>query len=350
MTAAAAPSPALRSTADLLRRAWTFSPLLTLAGLACLALVPLFIVAGLADPRIINGAPAWTKPLKFALSITIFSATFIWLLTFVDRPDEPQPSAVARPSRRVRWIAGVTGFALLVEMALISLQVLRNTGSHFNAATPFDLAVFSIMGSLITAVSVCTLILAIWLIRRRLLDSVFAWGLRLGVLLSVAGMMVAFLMTTPTAAQLEAARAGAGMAIIGAHSVGVDDGGPGLPILGWSTVGGDLRVPHFFGLHAMQVLPLIGGLLTLSAARRRWSDRGRLALVWTAGLGYLAMFLLLTWQALRGQSIVAPDGITLAAAALLILGLAAAVAVITRREGVAATRLPRSRPRGSRRM
>jgi hypothetical protein len=328
MTAIAGFSPVPRSSLRLLKRAWAFSPLLTLAGLACLALVPFFIVAGVMDPRIINGAPAWTKPLKFALSITIFSATFVWLLTFVD---EVGPGE--RPSRRVRWIAGITGFALLVEMGLIAMQVARNTTSHFNAATLFDMAVFSIMGSLITGVSVCTLLLAIWLIRRRTLDPVFGWGLRLGVLLSVVGMMVAFLMTMPTASQLEAAQAGAGMPIIGAHSVGVADGGPGLPILGWSTVGGDLRVAHFFGLHAMQVVPLIGGLLTFTAARRRWTERGRLALVWTAGLGYLGLILLLTWQALRGQSIVAPDGLTLVVAGVLTAGVAAAVALITWRAG-----------------
>ncbi len=78
-------------------------------------------------------------------------------------------------------------------------------------------------------------------------------------------------------------------------------------------MGGDLRVPHFFGLHALQVLPLIGGLLALDWTRRRLSERQRLALVWTAGLGYLGLVLLLTWQALRGQSIVAPDALTLAA-------------------------------------
>jgi hypothetical protein len=315
--------PAPRSADGLLLRAWAFSPLLTLAGLASLALIPLFILAALVDPRAITGAPAWIKPLKFAISVAIFSATFVWLLTFLQGRQ-----------RLVRWIAAITGLALLVEIGLITMQVIRGTTSHFNVNTPFDAAVFSIMGGMITAVSVCTLLLAVWLIRQRLPDQVFAWSLRLGVLLSFVGMMVAFLMTTPTAAQLAAAQAGAGMPVVGAHSVGVADGGPGLPLLGWSTVGGDLRVPHFFGLHAMQALPLIGGLLAFSAARRRWTEHGRLALVWTAGLGYLGLILLLTWQALRGQSIVAPDGLTLTAAGLLAAALAVAVVAIMRREAV----------------
>jgi hypothetical protein len=218
--------------------------------------------------------------------------------------------------------------------------VLRGTSSHFNVSTPFDAAVFSLMGGFITAVSVCTLLLAIWLIRQRLPDRVFAWSLRLGVLLSFAGMVVAFLMTTPTAAQFEAAQAGAGMPTVGAHSVGVADGGQGLPLLGWSTAGGDLRVPHFFGLHAMQVLPLIGGLLGLAWARRRLSERQRLALVWTAGLGYLGLIVLLTWQALRGQSIVAPDSLTLIA-----FGLLAGATVLAASVTLLASRL-RTQPLG----
>lgn len=309
--------PAPRTADGLVRRAWHFSPLLTLAGLASLALIPLFILAALVDPRTITGAPAWIKPLKFAISVAIFSATFVWLLTFVQGR-----------RRLVRWIAAITGLALLVEIGLITMQVIRGTTSHFNVTTPFDAAVFSIMGGMITAVSVCTLLLAIWLIRQRMPDRVFAWSLRLGVLLSFVGMMVAILMTTPTAAQLEAAQAGAGMAVAGAHSVGVADGGPGLPLLGWSTMGGDLRVPHFFGLHALQVLPLIGGLLGLAWARRRLSERQRLMLVWIAGLAYLGLIALLTWQALRGQSIMAPDALTLAVFGLL-AGATALAASIT---------------------
>lgn len=122
----------------------------------------------------------------------------------------------------------------------------------------------------------------------------------------------------PTPEQLAAMRAGQEVTTIGAHSVGVPDGGPGLPLLGWSTDGGDLRVPHFFGLHGMQVIPLLRWLLTRPSARRRWNRSQRLAFVWIGGLTYIGWTLLLTWQALRAQPVLAPDVLTWVAYGLLV--------------------------------
>jgi hypothetical protein len=71
----------------------------------------------------------------------------------------------------------------------------------------------------------------------------------------------------PTPEQIETIRAGAASKAPGADSASVPDGGPGLPFLGWSTVGGDLRVPHFVGLDGLQVLTLLGWLLGGPEAR-----------------------------------------------------------------------------------
>jgi hypothetical protein len=124
-------------------------------------------------------------------------------------------------------------------------------------------------------------------------------------------MGVAFLMTQETPAQERAAdAAGTEAPIQGAHAVGVEDGGPGLPVTGWSTTGGDLRVPRFVGLHGLQALPLFGYLLALFAPA--WlRTRHRVVLVWTVGLSYLGLVGLLTWQALRGQPVISTDAQTL---------------------------------------
>jgi hypothetical protein len=282
---------------DFMLQAWRFNRPLTAAVILMTLLIPLSIVGMVIDPKVITGVNGWIKPLKFLVSSAIYGATFLWLLTCVK-------------GRRwaVRIAATITGSVLLIEVSLIIMQVIRGRASHFNAATVFDAAVFSTMGIAITVLATMNLLLAVLLMFQRLDSPVFGWALRLGVLASFVGMSTAFLMTAgPTPEQLAAMQAGEAVTSIGAHSVGVADGGSGLPFLGWSTEGGDLRVPHFFGLHGMQVIPLLGWLLARPSARRRWNKSQRLAFVWIGGLTYIGWTILLTWQALRGQSVIAPD-------------------------------------------
>jgi hypothetical protein len=102
--------------------------------------------------------------------------------------------------------------------------------------------------------------------------------------------------------------------------VGAPDGGPGLPGTGWSVAHGDLRVPHFYGLHAMQILPWFA----LWLARGRAADSRRIRLVAVAGASYFALFVLLLVQALAGESFVAPSAAMIAALAAWTVGTVAA--------------------------
>lgn len=293
--------PHSEQPAPLLRTLWRVNWPLTLFGLASLILMGVAAVGIVVDPRLITGAPAWVKPLKFAISTVFYAFTLVWMLGYVK----------GHP-RLIGLIGATTALALVIELALIILQVTRGVRSHFNFTTPFDGALFSIMGAFIIVVWVMNLLAAVLLMRQPLNDAAFAWALRLGLLIALVGAGVAFLMTGPTPAQMAEMQAGQQPLEIGAHSVGVTDGGPGLPFVGWSTEGGDLRVAHFVGLHALQVLPFAGFVINRLWGARL-SERRRAGLVWAFGLGYLGLTLSLAWQALRGQSVIAPDALTLAA-------------------------------------
>src|SRR6202047_3933900 len=217
----------------LLHRALAANPALTILGGAMLITFLATLVGVFVGHRVITGAPAWLKPAKFAISVSVYCFTFVWLLGFV----ENHP-------RLVRLVANVTVASFIVEMIVIIAQAARGTTSHFNLTTPLNSFLWFTMGAFIVLVWTLNLLLAIMLLRQRMPDQAFAWSLRLGVLISSIGMAAAFFMVTPTRDQAVAIASGFAPHIVGAHSVGVADGGPGLPVLGWSTVGGDLRVAH----------------------------------------------------------------------------------------------------------
>ncbi len=304
---------------SVLGRAWTRNRPLTGVGLAMVVVLAVAIVGIFADPTVITGQPAWLKPAKFAVSITIYSFTFLWLLTFIEGH-----------ARLVRIASWVTATAFVVEMVFIVGAAADGTTSHFNVSTPAHAVIWSTMAVAIVIAWVANLVVAVLLLRQHFADAAFAWSLRWGVIISAVGMGLAFLMTTPTPEQLAAAHSGGSLPISGAHTVGAPDGGPGLPVLGWSTVGGDLRIPHFFGLHGLQVLPILGVLLARFGPA--WlTMRDRVVLVWTAALGYLAFIGLVTWQALRAQPLIRPDGLTVGAFALIVVAVAASTTVVATR-------------------
>ena len=76
------------------------------------------------------------------------------------------------------------------------------------------------------------------------------------------------------------------------HSVGLENDNSNLFIFGWSTLVGDLRVSHFIGMHALQVLPILSFYLLKNT---------KLTIAIGILYGLLALFTLI--QALNGNSL-----------------------------------------------
>jgi hypothetical protein len=279
----------------MLRRLWQTSPELITTAASMLVVLAAALVGLMVDPTVITGAPAWLKPAKFAVSITIYTVTLAWIFTLI--PEWP------RTRRVVGWMTATT---MVLEMAIISGQAWRGTTSHFNVSTPVDATLFSIMGAAIVVQTFSTIAVAVALWRHRFADAPLGWALRLGMSITIVGALTGGMMTRPTAAQLNAAQAGQRMTIVGAHTVGAPDGGPGLVGTGWSTQHGDLRIPHFVGLHAVQVLPLLAWLLW----RRQVQEHARARLVIVGAGSYAALYVILLVGALRGVPAIAPDAAT----------------------------------------
>ena len=267
-------------------------PLLFWTGAAMLLLLLVVTLISISDTRQILGLNPWIKPMKFMTSIAVFLWTVAWFMpdTVPPRPvvsgfsridKSPVVSGFSRIDKRqiVRW---TIASSMVIEIAMIVLQAARGTTSHFNVRSPFDGIVFAIMGIAI-AFSTMAMVLFLAIIRRDTPPrrAGYLWGIRLGVAL--------FLL-----ASLE------GALIVGnnAHSFPGPDGGRGLPFVNWSTDQGDLRVAHFFGMHAMQALPLLGFLLD------RTGTRAARTLVFATSILWLAIAGGLLFMAFNGRPLV----------------------------------------------
>ncbi len=256
--------------AELYRR----DSVLALTGWLHLLVLAVMLCVAPFDARMVTGVNPWLKPAKFAVSITIYVWTLGWLLHHLS----------GRSPRAVRFVSWGVAFVFVAEMLCLVSQAARGTTSHFNVATAYDGTVFGLMGVLIlinTLLVFATLVL--FCLDDYELSPAYLWGIRFGLLLFLTASVEGFVMISQMA-----------------HTVGAPDGGPGLPIVNWSTRAGDLRVAHFLGFHALQLLPLAGYALD----RWRVPPSRRVAYMFAAALAYAALFSLLFWQATAGRPLV----------------------------------------------
>jgi hypothetical protein len=232
-----------------LQRAREGSEACGLLGAAHLIALVLVLIAMYFDQRQLLGVNVWLKPAKFLFSSAIYLWTLGWLLNYVEVP------MLYRS-----WLGLLASLLILGENIAICGQAFRGERSHFNISTAFNAIIFSTMGIMIVINTLLLVILLYWFFSSPVAMPAGAlWGCRLGVLLAILGSIE-----------------GGYMSANFAHTVGMKDGGPGLPLLNWSVEAGDLRISHFIGLHGLQVLPLGGFLLSEIGA--------------SAGLFILALF------------------------------------------------------------
>jgi hypothetical protein len=271
------------------------------------ALIPLWIL----DSRELLGVSVWEKPIKFYISVAIFSFTYSWLSSFLTRGG--------------RWVK-LAGFVIAVSLAVENVLILAMASigetSHFNVSTPTAIGIWSIMATFISFVLFATIFISVMILFQKQQEFDLKLALALGSINTAVGMGLAYLMTWPTATQLANYQG-----IAGAHAVGVSDGGPGLPFLGWSTVAGDLRVGHFFGLHSIQVAAILLALSLLLPLAFR------VPLIVVGNLAWLGFVGLVTWQSLRAEPFASPSETTLVGYAVLlsVAALSFALLVMTQK-------------------
>ncbi len=241
------------------------------------ALTAVFFVALHLDNRLLYGVSVWSKPFKFSLSLAVYFGTLLLMARLL-------PVGQLNSGRH-HTIATSLIFVAAFEMAYIAIQAMLGETSHFNKTTPFHSVMYSLMG-----------IGAVWLTEG------LAW---LAILIAKHTdrgnpLVLSILLGLGISAALGG---GFGAYLGGQESHWVDavpNDANGLWLFNWSNNGGDLRVAHFFGLHAMQVIPISA----LALPRVLGLTTKRIAIL-IFSISYSALCVYTFVQALEGQPFIA---------------------------------------------
>ncbi|MGQ9365492.1 hypothetical protein [Azospirillum sp. ST 5-10] len=252
-------------------------PVLAWFGLILLAALVPAGAAWVLDGRTLDGVSVWAKPMKFLAAIALFSLTTAWFYGYL-----PEGRRRAAVPRLLVWTVVATG---TFEIAYIAWQAGHGEASHFNRSTAFHTVMYALMGIGALLLTATAPALAREIARHG--DRRLAPAFRLAVVL---GLVLTFAL---------GATEGLFMSAQSGHGVGPGAGAGGLPVVGWSTTGGDLRAAHFLGIHAQQIVPAAGALFV------HLLPRLAVPAVWAFAGGYAAVTVMVFAQALLGLPLLA---------------------------------------------
>ena len=257
----------------LIKEIFSRNPLLAKMGLFFLILAICLGLYATVNTETILGINSMIKPLKFALSTWIYAWTMAYLLFYVNNQN------------RVKWYSILATVVMLYENGVITIQAFRGKLSHFNQTELLGGILYAIMGVLIVWLTTATLIISLRFIFQKT-DSIskpLALSIKIGLLLFV---IFSFM--------------GGYMSVINSHNVGGKIGEAGLTFLNWSTLFGDLRVAHFFGIHSLQIIPILGFYVSTNIKNESKAS----LIIWLGSILYLAFVCFTLIQAINGMSLV----------------------------------------------
>ena len=198
-------------------------------GLICVILSILCIVLIKTTTVQVHHVNAWIKPFKFAVSIGLFSWTMAWYCHYLSDFN----------ITLFNWTVIILfGF----ELIYIAFQASKGQLSHFNFDTQLYYILYCLMGLAAAVVTLYTAYVGFLFFTQTFpnLPGHYVWSIRLGILIFVVFSFEGALMSSQMS-----------------HSVGAVNDNSNWWIVGWSKTVGDLRVSHFIGMHALQLLPLL---------------------------------------------------------------------------------------------
>ncbi|MFN8430558.1 MAG: hypothetical protein U0V04_11315 [Spirosomataceae bacterium] len=219
------------------------------------------------------GINSMIKPIKFSLSIWIYAWSFAYILEYFE------------DKKAVRRFSVLATIVMIFEQAVISIQAFRGKLSHFNQTEIIGGILYALMGIMIVWLTVSTLLITLKFIRQKsfLIGSDKVLSIQLGLIIFI---IFSFW--------------GGYMSAVNTHTVGAELGAKGIPFFNWSKVFGDLRIAHFFGVHALQAVPIFGFFIS----SLKTSESKKRTYVWTFALIYFAFVSFTMIQALMGKSFI----------------------------------------------
>jgi hypothetical protein len=234
-------------------------------GLLCLAASIIFLILTRTSGVQVNNVSAWYKPFKFSFSTLLFAWSMAWYCSYLNNFN----------IKLFNWsVIALLGF----EIIYIAVQAGRGQLSHFNLTTPFYAAMYSLMALAATAVTIYAAYVCFLFFQGSFpeLPSYYVWAIRFGLLLFVIFSFQGFMMGSKLT-----------------HTVGGADGTAGIFLLNWSFSHGDLRIAHFVGMHALQILPVMAYYLLKNNQA-----------IFVLAFIYLLLAMLVLIQALQGRPLI----------------------------------------------